>query len=59
MAGLVPAIHVLKEGKSWMPGSAEPVIGPRVARTRWRFCPDMTVNGIPAPQSDDELAQWH
>src|SRR5450631_105674 len=50
MPGLVPGIHVLtslqQERRGW-PGHparrrAEPVIGPRFARTRWRFCPAMT-----------------
>jgi hypothetical protein len=50
-ARLCPVIHVfflLAEAKAWMARSssprrrAEPVIGPRFARTRRRFCPAMT-----------------
>src|SRR3981081_2017059 len=39
-----------KRRKTWMPGSparrrAEPVIGPRFARTRWRLSPGITGSG--------------
>src|ERR1700675_4033035 len=35
---------------------AEPVIGPRFARTRWRFCPGMTNFVTDAPDDANHLA---
>src|SRR5216684_1036021 len=53
MRGLDPRIHHLHE-EDGLPGHrarrrAEPVIGPRFARTRWRFRPAMTIEKLSHP----------